>query len=181
MEKISRTDRVRNEVSYRVKEESNIVHTVTRRKDNWIGHGLCRNYLLRHVIEGKVEGRIEVTGRRGLRRKQLLGDLREERGYWKLKEEALGRTLCRTGFGRGCRPAVRLLDELMQLTTETKRPFKTLIFVQQTTRRHIPEGRNPCAIKHQILRRSLTSCAAMTDVNLRIFCMSVLIFFTTSV
>jgi hypothetical protein len=45
------------------------------------------------VIEGKVEGRIEMMGRRGRRRKQLLDDLKEKRIYWKLKEEALDRTL----------------------------------------------------------------------------------------
>jgi hypothetical protein len=41
------------------------------------------------VIEGKLEGRIEMTGRQGRRRKQLLDDLKEKRRYWKLKEEAL--------------------------------------------------------------------------------------------
>jgi hypothetical protein len=41
------------------------------------------------VIEGKLEGRIEMTGRRGRRRKQLLDDLKGKRSYWKLKEEAL--------------------------------------------------------------------------------------------
>ncbi|GFG30527.1 hypothetical protein Cfor_05823 [Coptotermes formosanus] len=51
------------------------------------------NCLLKHVIEEKLEGRIEITGRRGRRRKQLLDDLRETRGYWELKEEALDRTL----------------------------------------------------------------------------------------
>jgi hypothetical protein len=45
------------------------------------------------VIEGKMEGRIEVTGRGTRRRKQLLDDLKEERGYWKLEEETLDRTL----------------------------------------------------------------------------------------
>jgi hypothetical protein len=45
---------------------------------------------------------IEVTGIRGRGRKQLLGDFMEKRGYWKLKEEALDRTLWRTRFGRGC-------------------------------------------------------------------------------
>ena len=48
-----------------------------RRKANWIGHILRRNCLLKHVVEGKIEGRIEVMGRRGIRRKQLLGDPRE--------------------------------------------------------------------------------------------------------
>jgi hypothetical protein len=79
---ISWTDRVRNEeVLHRVKEERNIIHTIKRRNANWIGHILRRNCLLKHVIEGKVEGRIEMTGRRGRRRKQLLNDLKEiERG-----------------------------------------------------------------------------------------------------
>jgi hypothetical protein len=48
-----------------------------------------------------------VTVRRGRRRKQLLDELREARGYCKLKEEALDRTVWRTGFGRGCGPVVR--------------------------------------------------------------------------
>jgi hypothetical protein len=39
---------------------------------------LRRNCLLKHVIEGKLEGRIEMTGRRGRRRKQLLNDLKEK-------------------------------------------------------------------------------------------------------
>jgi hypothetical protein len=52
-------DRVRNEEElHRVKEERNIVHTIKVRKANWIGHMLRRNYLLKHVIEGKLEGRI---------------------------------------------------------------------------------------------------------------------------
>jgi hypothetical protein len=91
MEKIRWIDRVRNEeVLHRVKEERNILHTIKRRKANWLGHILRRNCLLKHVIEEKLEGR---TGRRGRRRKQLLDDLKEKRGYWKLKEEALDRTL----------------------------------------------------------------------------------------
>jgi hypothetical protein len=63
------------------------------------------------VIEEKIEGRIEVTGRRGRRRKQLLDDLKEKRGYHKLKEEALDRTLWRTRFGRGYGPVVRQITE----------------------------------------------------------------------
>jgi hypothetical protein len=55
MEKISCTDRVRNEALHRGKEERNIVHTIARRKDNWIGHILRRNCLLKHVIERKIE------------------------------------------------------------------------------------------------------------------------------
>jgi hypothetical protein len=63
------------------------------------------------VIEGKLEGRIEMMGRRGRRRKQLLDDLKEKRRYWKLKEEALDRILRRTCFGRGYGPVVRQTAE----------------------------------------------------------------------
>jgi hypothetical protein len=66
---------VRNEVLHRVKEERNILHTIKRRKANWIGHILRRNCLLK---QGKLEGRIEMTGRRGRRRKQLLANLKEK-------------------------------------------------------------------------------------------------------
>ena len=76
-------------------------------KASWIGHPLRRNCLLKHVIKGQIEGSVEVTGRRGIRRKQLLYDFKEKRGYWKPKEEALDRALRRTGFGRGCRSVVR--------------------------------------------------------------------------
>jgi hypothetical protein len=56
IEKISWTDRVRNdEVLHRVKGERNILHTIKRRRANWIGHILRRNCLLKHVIEGKIE------------------------------------------------------------------------------------------------------------------------------
>jgi len=45
---------------YRVKQERNILHTVTRRKANWIGHILHRNCLLKHTVQGKIERKIEV-------------------------------------------------------------------------------------------------------------------------
>jgi hypothetical protein len=63
------------------------------------------------VIEGKLEGRIEMTGRRGRRRKQLLDNVKEKRRYWKLKDEALDRTVWRTRFGRGYGPVVRQTAE----------------------------------------------------------------------
>jgi hypothetical protein len=111
-EKISWTDRVRNEeVLHRVKEERNIVHTIKGRKANWIGDILHRNCLLKHVIEGKLEGRIEMTGRRRRRRNQLLDDLKEKRRYCKLEEEALDRTLWRTRFGRVYESIVRQTTE----------------------------------------------------------------------
>ena len=84
-----------------------ILHEISKRKANWIGHILRRNCLLRRVIEGKIKGGIEVTGRRGRRRRKLLDDLKEKRGYSNLKEEALDRTMWRARFGRGFGPAVR--------------------------------------------------------------------------
>jgi hypothetical protein len=38
---------------------------------------------------------------------QLLDDLNEKSGYWKLKEEALDCNIWRTRFGRGYGPVVR--------------------------------------------------------------------------
>jgi hypothetical protein len=93
---ISRADRVRNGVLKSVKEQRNIVHTVKWRKDNCIGDILRRNCLLKHVIEGKIEGKIEETRRRGRRRKLLPDDLKEKGGYWRLEEGALDRPLWRT-------------------------------------------------------------------------------------
>jgi hypothetical protein len=111
MEKISWTDRVRNEeVLHRNKEERNIVPTIKRRKANWLGHIFRRSCLIKHAIEGKIR-RIVVTGRRGRRRKELLDDLKETRGYWKFKGEAIGRTLWRTHFGRGYGPVLRQTAE----------------------------------------------------------------------
>ena len=64
MEKISWTDHVRNdEVLFRVNEQRNILHEIIKRKANWIGHILHRNWLLQQVIEGKINGQIEVTRR----------------------------------------------------------------------------------------------------------------------
>jgi hypothetical protein len=51
------------------------INTIKRRKANWCCHILGRNCLLKHVIEGKIE----VTGRRGRRSKHLLDDLKEKR------------------------------------------------------------------------------------------------------
>ena len=82
MEKISWTDHVRNEdVLRRVNEERNILHEIRKRKANWIGPILHRNCLLKQVIEGKVKREMEVTRRRGRRRKKLLDDLKDRRGY----------------------------------------------------------------------------------------------------
>jgi hypothetical protein len=104
MEKISWTDGINNvAVLHRVKKERNILHTIRRRKVDWIGYILSRNCLLKHIIEGKTSR----TRRRGRRCKQLLDDLKEARKYCKLMEEAQDRTLWRTQFGRGYGPVAR--------------------------------------------------------------------------
>jgi hypothetical protein len=58
--------------------------------------------------EEKIEGRIEVTGRRGSTRNKLLDDHKEKTGFWKLKEEAPDPSLWRTRFGRGYGFVMRL-------------------------------------------------------------------------
>jgi hypothetical protein len=50
MEKISWTEHARKEgVLLKVKEHRNILHEISKRKAKWIGHILCRNYLLTTV------------------------------------------------------------------------------------------------------------------------------------
>ena len=44
---------MRNKVLYKVKEDRNILHTIKRKKANWIGH----------IIEGKIAGKIELKTR----------------------------------------------------------------------------------------------------------------------
>jgi len=61
--------------------------------------------LVKHPIEWKTEGMIEGKRRRGRRCKLILEDLKEKRKNWKLKKEALDRTLCKrlwTSCGRDC-------------------------------------------------------------------------------
>ena len=70
------------------------------------------NCLLKQVIEGNIERRIEVTGRRRKRSKQLLDGLKERRRCWKMKEGALDRSLMRSGFVRGCVPGVRQTGDM---------------------------------------------------------------------
>ena len=91
----------------RVNEQRNILHEIRKQKANWIGHILCRNCLLKQVIEEKIKEEMEVTRRRGRRRKKLLDDLKDKRGYSHLKEEALDRTMWRNRFGGGFESVVR--------------------------------------------------------------------------
>jgi hypothetical protein len=57
MEKTRWTDHVRNEeVLLRVKEQRSVLHEISKRKANLIGHILRRNCLLQRVIERKIKG-----------------------------------------------------------------------------------------------------------------------------
>jgi hypothetical protein len=105
VEKVIWTEHVRNEeVLLRIKEQRNILPEISKRKANWIGRIVRRNCLLQRVIEGKIKGEIEVTGRRGRRHRKLLDDIKERTGYSHLKED---RTIWRTRFGNGFGPVVR--------------------------------------------------------------------------
>jgi len=108
MENISWNESVRNEeVWHKVEKERNIPRTIKRRKANWTGHNKRRNCLLKDVTEIKIDGRMDVTERRRRRRKQLLYDLKETRGSWKLIGETLACTLWISRFGIGYGSVVR--------------------------------------------------------------------------
>jgi hypothetical protein len=63
IETICQTNHVRNEeVLHKVKEKRNILHTTKRVKADWIGHILCRNCLLKHVIEERQQGIVVMGG-----------------------------------------------------------------------------------------------------------------------
>ena len=91
-----------------------VVHYVRSRRRLYIlqykegtGHTLLGNCLLKHVNDRKLGGRIELTGRRGRRRKQLLNDLKETKRHCKSKKDALARLLWRSRFARSYQPVVR--------------------------------------------------------------------------
>jgi len=116
MEKISWTDHVRNEeLLLRVFEQRNILHEIRKWKFNCIGHILRRNCLLKQAIEGKIKEEMKVARRRGRRRKKLLDDLKDRRGYCHVKEEPLDRTMWRNHFGVGFGPVVRQNTEWMNI------------------------------------------------------------------
>jgi len=64
-----------------------------------------------------------MAGRQGRRRRTLLNDLKERRGYSRLKEEALDHTMWKARFGRGFGPVVRRTTKLM---TPPHRVFRFL-------------------------------------------------------
>ena len=86
----------------RGKEEIKTLHKIKGSKANYIGHILRRNCILKHVIEGKVEGRM---GRGGRINKKLLDDFKKKRRCLKLKEETLDHTLWRTSLDEAVDPS----------------------------------------------------------------------------
>ena len=52
-----------------------------------------------------------MRGRQGRRRRKLLNDFKEKRGYCIMKEEILDRILRRSRFGRGYGPVVRQITQ----------------------------------------------------------------------
>jgi len=51
-------DHMRNEeILYKVKEERNILQTIKQSQGNWFGHILCKNCLLKYVIDRKIQRR----------------------------------------------------------------------------------------------------------------------------
>ena len=73
----------------------------------------------RFLISCRIFLQIEVTRRRGRRRKKLLDDLKDRRGYCQLKEEALDRTVWRNCFGRGFGPVVWQITDDDDLINDT--------------------------------------------------------------
>ena len=94
----------------RINEQRSMLQEIIKPKANWISHILSRNCVLKQVIEGKIKGEIEVTRRQGRRRKKLLDDLKDRRGYSHLKD-SLDHTMWRNRFGRGTGPVVRQISE----------------------------------------------------------------------
>jgi hypothetical protein len=150
---ISWINLVKNEeVLHRAKVERNILHKMKRIKVKWIGLMLRKNRFSKPFIEGKIGGRIEVTGKRRRRSRKLLDGLEERSRYWKLKQEALNRALWRTRFKRGYGPVVR--DHVKTTTTTVM----MMIMMMMVTR---PYSRT--AINKQCPVRQITT--ALGSVN----------------
>ena len=94
-----------------------------------------------------------MTGRRGMRRKQLLDERKETRGYCKLKEQALHRIVWRSRFGRGCGLS-NSKSSALRLRADVKWRVKIVVLSnllrqfgeeQIRSKRHVNEkGRNVC-------------------------------------
>jgi hypothetical protein len=85
-----------------------------------------------------------VTRRGRRRRRQLLDDFKERRGYSYLKEKALDRTMWRNCFGGGFGPVVRQNTEWMKERTSMKHIYSLTIIhtLKQKTNAPPPPKRN---------------------------------------
>jgi hypothetical protein len=66
-------------VTKKVTRDRNAPHKMKGRKVKWTDHILSRSCYLKHVIEGRIEVRIEVMGRRSRRCEQLLNGIRKRK------------------------------------------------------------------------------------------------------
>jgi len=129
-----------------------------------MAHILRKNYLLIHVAEGKIEVRVEMAGRQGKRRKQLLDYLRETRGYWNLKEEALDRTVWRTRLGRGwtCRKTDHGMNECVGVewihVAHDMSPLRTYVNMIKERRVSLKAGQLICC---QLLQKNSAPCCEL--------------------
>jgi len=92
-------------VLHRVKEEKNNINYKEVRLTGLVA--ACVKLPSKTRCGRNTEGRIEVKGTRGRRRKQPLDGHNEKSGYCKLKQKTLDRTVWRSRFGISCGPLVQ--------------------------------------------------------------------------
>src|SRR5919106_4839747 len=98
MERVSWSEKKTNEQVLReVKEERSLLENVVKRKKNWIGHIVRGEGLLKHVMEGRMEGK---RGR-GRPRLGMISDLKEG-SYVNMKRRAEDREAWRSWVPRTC-------------------------------------------------------------------------------
>jgi len=123
---------------------------------NWIGHTLRRNCLLKHDIQGEIDGMVEATEGRGRRRKQLLNDLKEKRGYRKLKEEEIK---SRLRSGNACYHSVqnlsssRLISKNLKIKICRNIILPVVLFGCETWSLTLREERKLRVFENMVLRR----------------------------
>ena len=117
-----------------------------------------------------------MTRRRGRRRKKLLDDLKDRRGYCQLKEEALDRSMWRNRFGRGFGPVVWQItdddddDIYIYIYTHTHTRIGLLIIlgpVGPHLREQNPTIRNLQVLNLDSPRSRYSSCTAPEPVSIR--------------
>ena len=80
-----------------VREDRSFLKKVVKRKNNWIGHIVRGERLLKHVMEGRIAGK---RGR-GRPRLGIISDLKEG-SYVKMKRRAEDREVWRSWVPRTC-------------------------------------------------------------------------------